>query len=162
MEHDEKAWSEVVATSEQTFLLFRPSEGLAGQDLLHFCFSPLQLRFLVELEQDFLLAFPFITCIYLVTTHEMPGSHCSPSAAVLRVFCPVLPDCHQLLPKGEPHQPTPTCLSAPCWSFPSGKPAKTPRLPFTGSSSMSVDNPGAIGTGTAKGLPSPGPSMGLG
>ena len=143
---------EVVATSGQTFLLFCPGEGLAGQDLLHFGFSSLQLRFLVESGQDFLLAFPFITCIYLVTMHEMPGSHCSPSAAVLWVFYPVLPNCHQLLPKGEPPHPPPACLSTPCWSFPSGKPAKTLRLPAC----TLVDNPGAIGTGITKGQPSPG------
>lgn len=86
---------------------------------LHFCFSLLQLHFLVELRQGFLLAFAF-TCIDSVTVHKLPGSCCSPSAAALWVFyCffllfylvfSTLPNHPQNPPKGDPHQPSPTCL----------------------------------------------------
>lgn len=158
VEDDEKAWTEVVATGGQTFLLFGPGEGLSGQDLLHFGFSPLQLRFLVELGQDFLLAFPFITCIYLVTT----GMRCLELTAALQQQCcgfsvllyQTTISC--LSPEGEPHHRPPAHLFTPCWNFPSRKPAKTPWLPFTGASCMSVGDPRAVGTGIAKGPPSPG------
>lgn len=44
--------------------------------------------------------------------------------------------------------------SALHWSFPRGKPAKTLWLPFTGAPCTSVCSPAAIGTGTARALPS--------
>lgn len=85
-----------------------PSRG-AGR--LHFCFSPLQLSFLVELGQGFLLAFLF-TCINSVTMCELPGSCCSPSAAALRVFC-----CFTNQPSKPPKgwsSPTLSHLPLPC------------------------------------------------
>lgn len=129
MEDDEKAWTEVVATGGQTFLLFGPGEGLSGQDLLQFGFSPLQLRFLVELGQDFLLAFPFITCIYLVTT----GMRCLELTAALQQQCcgfSVLlyqTTINCLSPEGEPHPLVLLPTSSPhAGTFPAGNQPRPP------------------------------------
>lgn len=92
-----------------------PSRG-AGR--LQFCFFPLQLSFLVELGQGFLLAFPFI-CIDSVTVPELHGSCCSPSAVALWVFC-----CFTKPPSKPPKgwsSPTLSHLPLPCTgAFPGG------------------------------------------
>lgn len=93
-----------------------------GDGRLHFCFSPLQLSFLIELRPGFLLAFPF-TCVDSITVHELPGSCCSPSAAAFWVFCRFTK-----VPSNARKgcaSPTLSHLSALHWSFPRGKPAKT-------------------------------------
>lgn len=79
----------------------------------------------------------FLTCLSIHDLHlfsyhttEMPGSHCSSSAAALQVFWTVLPNSFTNCPQTV-NSPSPHCLSTPWWSFLSGKPAKTLCLWFS-------------------------------
>lgn len=84
--------------------------------------------------------------------HELSGYCCSPSAAAFG-FSAVL-----LNPLKAPQRVILTNSLPPAsalhWSFPRGKSAKTLWLLFTGAPCTSVCNPVAIGTGSAKALPS--------
>lgn len=120
VEDDEKAWMEVVATSGQTFLLFCPQEEMAGFTFVFlFCSS----AFWLSWGGVFYLPFHSPASIQLLCM-----SCLDPAAALQQQhfgFSAILPKHRQMPPKGELHQPSPTCLSALQWSFPRGKPAKT-------------------------------------
>lgn len=64
-------------------------------------------------------------------------------------FLPCFTKLPSTAPEGEPHQPSPTCLSTLLWSFPSGKLAKTPWLIHGSLMHISWQSQ-AIGTGIHK------------
>lgn len=79
----------------------------------------------------------FFTCLFLCMS-------CLDTAAALQQqhfgFSTVLPNHPQSLPKGDPHQFSPTCL-CPALELSQGESAKTLWLPFPGAPCTSVRNP---------------------
>lgn len=105
VEGDEKVWMEVVATSGQTFLLFCPLEELAD---FTFVFLLCSSAFWLSWGRDFYLPFCSPASIQLLCV-----SCLDPAAALQQQhfgFSAVLPTNHQSRPKGDPHQPSLTCL----------------------------------------------------
>lgn len=132
---------EVVATGGQTFLLFCPQEDLA---VFTFGFLLCSSTFWLSWGRVFYLPFP---------VHELSGYCCSPSAAALWVFC-----CFTK-PPSKPSKgwssPILSHLPLPCTgAFPGGisqdPMTPVPRSPMHLSPQSNV----AIGTGSAKALPS--------